>query len=231
MCTFTGDRLHSTASPGNCTQTAGYIADAEIESVFQSGRSGEKWHDIKSDTDFLVYDDSTWVAYMSAETKQVRRILYDESNFAGTIDWAVDLRVYQDDWDNPNSPAYDAWLELYLPPLTLYGGQAVAGCGNTYATLEDIESDAENISDDCLPLYLLQALQANISASMSDYNDMMANDYDDKFNTYADAVVDSAAPEVHDFMYAHGNKYFTCQVWESEYCTSSEQTVSRLFWH
>lgn len=85
-CLFTGPE--SGAIPGQCTQTAGYLADAEISSLFAQG--GVQSRDESSDSDIVVYG-NTWVAYMSAATKARRISKYQSQNFAGTVDWAIDL--------------------------------------------------------------------------------------------------------------------------------------------
>ncbi|KAH7211590.1 hypothetical protein DER44DRAFT_821519 [Fusarium oxysporum] len=74
-CTFTGPE--SGAAKGKCTNTAGYISNAELNALIHS-HSGdvEKWHDAKTDSDYMIFDDTNWVAYMSEETKQGRTAKY-----------------------------------------------------------------------------------------------------------------------------------------------------------
>jgi hypothetical protein len=55
MCEFTGSRLVSDANPGRCTDTAGYISNAEINELIQNG-NGRVLYDRKSDTDVLLYN-------------------------------------------------------------------------------------------------------------------------------------------------------------------------------
>jgi hypothetical protein len=55
MCTFTGDRLTSNAAKGSCTDTAGYISNAEIEDIISIGEKVDSWHDFDSNSDMLVY--------------------------------------------------------------------------------------------------------------------------------------------------------------------------------
>ncbi|EMT66128.1 Killer toxin subunits alpha/beta [Fusarium odoratissimum] len=68
--------LHG-AAKGKCTDTAGYISNAELKALMHS-HSGdvEKWHDAKTDSDYMIFDDTNWVAYMSEETKQGRTAKY-----------------------------------------------------------------------------------------------------------------------------------------------------------
>ncbi|KAK5654618.1 hypothetical protein OQA88_6939 [Cercophora sp. LCS_1] len=111
-CTFTGTRLESHATPGRCTGTGGYLADAEIAEIISggthhtkrqsgSGRVAASFLDTSSNSDILVYDNTQWVAYMSENTKRERARLYASLGFAGTTDWASDLQT----WNDPPPPA------------------------------------------------------------------------------------------------------------------------------
>ncbi|SPO01630.1 related to RF2 protein [Cephalotrichum gorgonifer] len=110
-CKFTGSRLDSHATPGRCTGTGGYLADAEINEII-SGGSGAKrqsnrvvthFLDTSSNSDILVYDDNQWVGYMSEKTKQIRSTLYASLGMGGTTDWASDLQEFH----SPPKPAKD----------------------------------------------------------------------------------------------------------------------------
>lgn len=99
-CTFTGDRLTSHATKGVCTDTAGYIADAEIAEIMGNKKRADRvavsFVDSSSNSDILVYDNTQWVSYMSASTKKSRATLYKAWGLAGTTDWATDLAEYHD---------------------------------------------------------------------------------------------------------------------------------------
>jgi len=57
LCDFTGSRTHSDAKPGRCTETSGYISNAEINEII--GRGGSKhFHDGDSNTDVIIYQGS-----------------------------------------------------------------------------------------------------------------------------------------------------------------------------
>ncbi|KAF9692141.1 hypothetical protein EKO04_010185 [Ascochyta lentis] len=110
-CKFTGDRVTSYATPGRCTDTGGYIADAEINEIIRGGASGKRQNsrvttqvlDTSSNSDVLVYDNDQWVGYMSESTKAVRTRLYASLGMGGTTDWASDLQEFRD----PPKPAKD----------------------------------------------------------------------------------------------------------------------------
>ncbi|KPM37522.1 hypothetical protein AK830_g9049 [Neonectria ditissima] len=90
-CVFTGPK--SGAAKGECTDTAGYIANAEINRIIQNGAPGLKQYTDNSDLDIFVYG-NTWVSYMSDKRKENRIKRYKGLNFGGVSDWAVDLENF-----------------------------------------------------------------------------------------------------------------------------------------
>ncbi|KAJ6151665.1 hypothetical protein N7470_006793 [Penicillium chermesinum] len=94
-CKYTGPQ--SGATPGRCTKTAGYIANAEINEIIDTNDSAEKSFDKGSDSNILVYNQTQWVAYMDDTTKDTRTSYYKGLNLGGTVDWAVDLQSFTDD--------------------------------------------------------------------------------------------------------------------------------------
>ncbi|KAL4945179.1 hypothetical protein BDV06DRAFT_219568 [Aspergillus oleicola] len=95
-CFYTSTDGASDAKPGRCTNTGGYIADAEIKEIISRGNneSVNTWYDEDTASDYLVYDTLEWVAYMGSNTKKERRDKWKDLNFRGTIDWAVDLQDF-----------------------------------------------------------------------------------------------------------------------------------------
>lgn len=92
MCKFTGSPRVSNAARGRCTNTAGYISNAEIAEIIASGKVNKQWKEVGSN--IMVYDDTEWVAYMDDNMKALRSKFYEMYNFAGTTDWAVDLQAF-----------------------------------------------------------------------------------------------------------------------------------------
>ncbi|KAB5511420.1 hypothetical protein GE09DRAFT_690361 [Coniochaeta sp. 2T2.1] len=111
-CKFTGTRAESHATPGRCTGTGGYLADAEIGEIISGVAGGKRrasrvvttFLDAGSNSDIVVYDNNQWVAYMSPSTKLVRQKLYTSYGMAGTTDWASDLQTF-----NPPPKPYTEW--------------------------------------------------------------------------------------------------------------------------
>lgn len=96
MCEFTGTRTRSDANPGRCTKTPGYLAYAEITEILARADGVTSFHDGASNTDVILYK-GDYVSYMTPTTKDTRRNDWKALNFAGTIDWAVDLQSFTHD--------------------------------------------------------------------------------------------------------------------------------------
>ncbi|KAM0254537.1 hypothetical protein ACHAQJ_006697 [Trichoderma viride] len=86
------DRNNSPAQKGRCTDTSGYISNFEILEIIKKGGAIKSWYDSETDSDYLVYNKTEWVAYMTEETKSRRIEDYKKINFGGTSDWALDLQ-------------------------------------------------------------------------------------------------------------------------------------------
>ncbi|KGO58768.1 Glycoside hydrolase, superfamily [Penicillium expansum] len=96
-CTYLGSADDSQATPGKCTQSAGYIANAEILAILaNSSRVNENYIDIDSNTNILVYDDTQWVGWMSEGIKNSRKSVYQGLSMGGWTDWATDLQKFND---------------------------------------------------------------------------------------------------------------------------------------
>ncbi|KAL6876786.1 glycoside hydrolase family 18 protein [Trichoderma novae-zelandiae] len=122
QCLFTGP--DSTATPGDCTATAGYISQAELEALGGSSlarRAGvTSWHDDSSDSDMMTYGNGTWVAYMSQQTKASRINKYAALNFAGSVEWAIDLVQFVESPEEvDNSQNVTALEGIFTEALTL----------------------------------------------------------------------------------------------------------------
>jgi len=55
MCEFTGSREKSDAAPGRCTNTGGYIAQAEIDELIQR-RGARATYDSDSDSNVMLHN-------------------------------------------------------------------------------------------------------------------------------------------------------------------------------
>ncbi|KAI0138872.1 hypothetical protein GGR57DRAFT_496245 [Xylariaceae sp. FL1272] len=88
QCTYTGP--DSGAKHGKCTDTGGYISDGEIEQIIADGGAVRQWSD-DTQSNYIIYDDDSWVAYMDRPNKQARIAKFQGLNFRGTTDWAIDL--------------------------------------------------------------------------------------------------------------------------------------------
>jgi chitinase len=89
-CTWT-----AAGRAGECTDTAGYISNAEINQILLTNTNSQSYSD-GNVTDFIVYNDTQWAGYMTSKTKTKRATYYKGWNFAGTADWAIDLAEFVD---------------------------------------------------------------------------------------------------------------------------------------
>lgn len=163
MCPYGGP--DSTAAAGDCTGTPGYISNAEIQLIADSAEAGtEAWYDKGSNSNILVYGDKQWVAYMDDDTRSSRTDYYQGLNFAGTVDWAVDLLYFRDDDLDPFGDDDDEFL-----PNT----DGLPDCSATFSSLDDLDAAAGSIPDNCKAVYTIQALSAMLNSAVNTYRDMM----------------------------------------------------------
>ncbi|KFX97388.1 hypothetical protein V490_02811 [Pseudogymnoascus sp. VKM F-3557] len=104
-CTYTGPL--SGAYGGACTQTPGYIANAEIAAIIAGTGSVQSYRD-DSYSDIVVYDETQWIAYMTDDNKAIRTKIYEAYSLGGTTDWAVDLQTFED--------GSSVGEDIYVPP-------------------------------------------------------------------------------------------------------------------
>jgi len=177
-CLFTGSPLISNAAKGECTDTAGYISNAEIADIIDAG--GVTEYRVE-DSDILVYGGGTeWVAYMKDATKSGREALYAKYNFAGTTDWAVDLQAFTADEDSsldeddPNYGKYEEIVRIHDKTQ----------CSSKYTSLDQLEKDAHKIPADCMASYLVSAEAAMLDSALNSYDGLIKGGYDKKFAVY-----------------------------------------------
>jgi chitinase len=200
-CTYTGPQ--SGASPGECTNTAGYIANAEIAELVTAGGNIKTYVDAGSDSDILVYNNVQWVSYMSEERKQNRTEYYRDLGFGGVADWAVDLESFVEKYPAPTYP----------------------DCDGKYASLDDIIADT-SIPDSCVNQYVMRTLGLTLKSAINGYDDIMNNGYDDKFNAYQKQVKTMAPLQMQKFYEDNLNDYFHCEyaVYDHDTNTYHNQT-------
>ena len=182
MCRYLGTGPQgktSLAAKGSCTNTAGYLANAEIREIIslaqdpESGYTAMTYHNHASNSDVLVYDGSEWVAYMTDTTKETRTNWYKSLNFGGVSDWAVDL---DRDWGG-------AGMGEDLDEFET--GGLFCDPDASFDSLEALATaaDANSVPDGCHVLYALFTLEKMLENTVAKYNDVNI-DYDDKFDSY-----------------------------------------------
>ncbi|PNP52630.1 hypothetical protein THARTR1_06795 [Trichoderma harzianum] len=200
MCAFVGPQ--PAAAKGECTNSSGYISNAEILDIVdkKEAYSVQTWYDEKTDSNYLIYNKTQWVAYMSKSVKDSRIKKYQALNFGGISNWAVDL----EDW----------WLDTYDIDGTEKEDtdgldELFDTCDDTYDALEDIPED---LDDRCASFYILTVLSSQLSNAIQAYKEV-SEGYDEKFQWYVEWVKDGINDDLFDFMVfsGEGKNYMDCK--------------------
>ncbi|OAA63574.1 Glycoside hydrolase, subgroup, catalytic core [Niveomyces insectorum RCEF 264] len=104
-CQFTGSAAVSDAAAGPCTNTPGFLSDAEIKAIIagtsESGGGGgggntvtTSYLDAGSNSNILVYNGNQWVCWMSADVRASRVAQYQGLGMGGATNWAIDLEDF-----------------------------------------------------------------------------------------------------------------------------------------
>lgn len=203
-CTFLGGKT-SPAKKGVCTETGGYISNAEINDLINQGRADKVWYDKTTKSNFMVYDDVEWVAFMDKKNRDERYDWAKKNNFGGTITWAIDLQQFV--------PGNNG---LYDPDPK--GEDIQQPCNGKYDTIEDLEKDADWVGELCAAQYLLEILHRELKNATDTYNDIMHDGYDKYFGIYSNYIHDNAWESLYNYMLDHGKEYFSCNVMEQFAC-------------
>ncbi|KAL1603425.1 hypothetical protein SLS60_005012 [Paraconiothyrium brasiliense] len=207
-CKFTGSPRVSNAYKGRCTDTGGYISNAEIEEIIDTGNFNKNW--TKEGSNMLVFNDTEWVAYMTEEMKAKRSEFYDSYNFAGTTDWAVDLQEF---WD---SSGLDDMEDVYVDP------NYWLPCTGSFSTLEVLEDRKFWLPHHCLEQYIVDVQIKILEGTLKKYEDLLDDGYDGKFNTYERYTKEQAPDQINSFMASDKvDDYFTCTEYKEVTCCSS----------
>lgn len=91
MCTYVGP--DSGATPGMCTDTAGYISNWEIQQILDTPGNDVQQYYSDEAGDIVVYNGTQWVSYLTNATYNNRVSWVQGMNFGGTSDWAMDLET------------------------------------------------------------------------------------------------------------------------------------------
>lgn len=191
-CKFTGPE--STAMPGRCTQTPGYIANAEIQEWLDSDKDIFTYFDHISRST-ISYANGTWIAYTDKNERNSRITeWWDNKTVLGTSLWAIDLNDFVAE----------------LPDGTVVPPSKPVNCDQKFNSLDDVEAASDSIEPECMNTYLIQALNANLTSSLTKYHDVLKTDYDKKFGWYQDAVRQQFPKSLDAFLKANVSKYFDC---------------------
>ncbi|KXJ87798.1 hypothetical protein Micbo1qcDRAFT_151809 [Microdochium bolleyi] len=207
-CQFTGSATKSDAEPGLCTDTGGYISDAEISTIVNTGEDVKTWLDQGTASNIMTWR-GNWVAYMDGTQKSARTKWAESLNLAGTSDWAVDLQKFHNAVDGDTS-----------------GGENIEGvvvnCNLQFNNIAHLAGfhNSGTIPHSCRAIYMLGALVKDLDTAIAAYKNT-DNNYDKKFGYYAEYIEDLVNPQLANWMNnwgtdqetkkGLGNKYFDCK--------------------
>ncbi|CAG8418245.1 unnamed protein product [Penicillium salamii] len=193
-CKFTGPE--SGAMAGRCTKTPGYIANAEINEWLDENDDITTYYDKPSRSTISYSSNGTWVAYNTEDERNDRiTTWHKDKTVLGTSLWAIDLTEFVTEL--PNGQAVG---DLSYEPVS---------CTKSFDNLDDLEA-ATGIDERCMNIYLIQAINGNLTASLDKYDDIMSDGYNDDFDWYKKAVHESAPESLKSFLKNHAGKYFDC---------------------
>ncbi|KAH7320966.1 putative glycosyl hydrolase, family 18 [Stachybotrys elegans] len=204
-CKYTGSSRASNALKGRCTNTAGYISNAEINEIIKSGKVTRQWKTAGSN--ILVYNSTEWVGYMNEDTKKERAAFYASYNFAGTTDWAVDLQEFV--------PSYGD-LDDIEPVIR----SVLPQCGCKHMPLKELEARKNSLPKHCIDKYIYDAEIAVMQGALDKYKKLVDGGYDKKFRTYERYIQKQAPEQFQQFMNDNGKDYFKCTETKIQICCS-----------
>ncbi|CAG8890307.1 unnamed protein product [Penicillium egyptiacum] len=177
-CKYTGGRLDSHAKKGKCTNTAGYISNAEINDIVaDSSRVNEHFIDKETNSNILVYDDTEYVAYMSPSIRSQRTAMFKAQGMGGSVNWATDLEKYND----PPSGVKN-WKNLRLQVRS--GNDPVRGSGERHGNWSTLDCDNEYYTE--FPFYSPEARWNGLGCNDA-WSDLVSD-----WKTYRDGEIDQS---------------------------------------
>ncbi|KAJ5538234.1 hypothetical protein N7494_007713 [Penicillium frequentans] len=110
-CTSPGCPFSGGGIPGECTDTAGILSDAEIQNVISENNLTPILEETAA-VKYIVWDDNQWVSYDDAETLDLKRTFANSKCLGGRFVWSVDL---------DNATSKEALVDLSTSGLKLLG--------------------------------------------------------------------------------------------------------------
>ncbi|TIC91656.1 Killer toxin subunits alpha/beta [Colletotrichum higginsianum] len=212
-CLFTGDNRNSGAAKGRCTDTAGYISNAEINEIMATDRRNKVW--AKEGSNIMVYDNTEWVAWMDDDMKAKRAEFYDSYNFLGTTDWAIDLQEWVDGSGSITDDTEDELIYEELSP-----------CTASFSTLKQLEDRKGSIPSHCLEQYIVDVQIAVFGGALDKYKKLIDDGYDKKFSIWEGYIKEQIPGQIKNFMATDKvDKYFKCGEMKTVVCCNTCQNA------
>ena len=85
-----------------------------------------------------------------------------------------------------------------------------ADCTERFETLDNLVAVQDRIPSHCYEQYMLGIQAKELEVALSDYDKIMSQGYDGKFDTYKQYIADLVWPSIKAFMVGEGKKYLSC---------------------
>ncbi|KAJ6263642.1 Glucan 1,3-beta-glucosidase [Drechslerella dactyloides] len=226
---FPGDEFYLDCPGGPGCDASWAVMISESDNIYIAGAGLYSWFssynqdvcvDASNCQQALIYfsDNGAGVQINNLVTIGATNMIVTEFNVVPSADnRAVDFHPFWSQITAFGSNTFDSDDDDddLLPPSD------ITACGNGRPpTLKELAAFVNYTAPWCKTLYTLRALKNDYDLAMKLFNDLMRDEieYDNHFRTYAKAFADSAQKRVEKFTNNNGNKYFTYQVGETQWC-------------
>ncbi|EGV61073.1 hypothetical protein CANTEDRAFT_116318 [Yamadazyma tenuis ATCC 10573] len=87
-CTALGCAFSGAGDAGSVTNSAGILADSEINAISSSSKKVKRWSDSTINCDIMVYNTNNWVAWPKASERATLKTYFKDHAMGGSAIWA-----------------------------------------------------------------------------------------------------------------------------------------------
>lgn len=205
LCIFMGDRENLEVVFGKCIGMRGYIFNVEIELIIEINFLVIFYY--YDGIDYFVYNDYEWVVYMLEQIKVQCERYYESLNMCGSIDWVVDLQLFDiDQWYG----VVDFLEGFEFEDIDLF---FLNDCFEwNFKIFEEIEK-VKDVDVYCIGGYIIEVLVNMLEKVVFDYDVIMKIDYDKKFGYFVKVVKESWVVKLCEFYYdskVNNDDWYNC---------------------
>jgi len=103
-------------------------------------------------------------------------------------------------------PFFDSRQSALQPGMWTYRGP----CDKSYPGLDELQKDIESTPRYCINQYLIEIESRILDSTLHDYNEILKQGYDDKFQVYSKYIKELVPNQLDDYMMNHASDHFSC---------------------